>query len=60
MKNQFVKEPIRLNVKSDMGKKIINNFNNSAFSIEDISSENIYVKSGYGMQTLKTINKEVK
>ena len=38
----------------------IQNLNHPNFTKNDISESSVYIKSGYGQQTLKTINKEVK
>lgn len=37
-------------------QKMVNNFNTSKFSQKDINEKCIYVKSGYGQDTVSEIN----
>lgn len=57
--NNIIKAPIKLQSKDPLAIKIADNFNNSPSSVADLSPECYYVKSGFGNQTIKLINKEV-
>lgn len=45
--------------KDPVAIKIAENFNNSPTSVADLSPECYYVRSGFGNQTIRLINKEV-
>ena len=47
-------------LKDDLAVAMANNFNNSPFSLKDLSEDSYYVKSGYGPQTQDEINKDCK
>lgn len=47
-----------LATKDKAALEIINSLNNAPFSKEDMDEESYYVKSGYGQETVDTINKE--
>lgn len=59
LRNQIVKEDIKLATENQSALQIINNFNKAAFKATDVSPQSIYVKSGFGQNTVDLINKEV-
>ena len=58
LRHKFAKDkPLKFQTEDSKALEIISNFNTSLVKREDISESSIYVKSGYGQQTLDLINK---
>ena len=47
-------------LKDELAVKIASNFNNTQFTLKDLTEDSYYVKSGYGPQTQTQINVECK
>lgn len=54
--DKIVKEPVKIVSNDAIALKLVHNYNNSRFSLKDINEKCIYVKSGFGQDTVKKIN----
>lgn len=58
--DNIIHEKIGLNAQEDEALALIKKLNNAPFTTKDLDEESYYIKSGYGPDTVKTINTEVK
>ena len=60
LRDQIIREDIRLVDQDPVVQKIVHNFNNCPFNKDHLSIESYYARAGYGNETVRLINKEVK
>ncbi|MBU1178436.1 hypothetical protein KJ903_04465, partial [Patescibacteria group bacterium] len=56
----IIKEDIKLDTDNEKALAMAEKFNQEKFSRSDMDEKSYYIKSGYGSETVSTINKEVK
>ena len=58
LNQNILHEPLRLSTNDKIALGMVGKLNNATFSNKDLDKSSYYVKSGYGQQTVETINKE--
>ena len=59
LRDQIIKEDIRLVNQDPVVQKIVHNFNHCPFNKDHLSIQSYYARAGYGNETVRIINKEV-
>ena len=58
MKDNIIKEDIKLDTKDNIILAMLDSFNMGVFDKSDMNENSYYIKSGFGQNTVDTINKE--
>ncbi len=60
LNENILHEKLQLRTTDEIALEMVEKFNNPAFTKNDLDKESYYVKSGYGQETVETINRESK
>lgn len=60
LRDKFAKEPIALQSEDPDVLGLVHNFNNAKICKDDVDPSSYYICSGYGNETIRKINKEVR
>lgn len=58
LNDNILHEKLKLKTEDKTALKMVDNFNNATFTKNDLDEASYYIKSGYGQETVNTINKE--
>ena len=59
LKDQIIKEEVKIDTNDSSVEQIVYNFNNSPFNKTHLSEEAYYISAGFGNNAVKKINEEV-
>ncbi len=60
LNDNILNEKLKLNTDEKIAIEMVEKFNNPIFTKNDLDQKSYYIKSGYGQETVNTINKESK